>query len=209
MKFSFLFYAVFFITFSVSNAFGAQFIQLDGKQLASVKVSIENGTSSEATLKAYQSLIKRSDLLLELENFSVTQKTILAASGDPHDYLSISRYWWPDARKDNGLPWLRRDGQTNPDTQTDKVDRKRLGKMTLAVQDLSHAYYFSGNEVYAQKGTELLKVWFLNSETRMNPHMNYAQSVPGINKKRRSGILDARLIPLRVLDSVILFGLIR
>jgi len=151
-------------------------------------------------------LIKQSDRLLDVDVFSVTDKTILAPTGDPHDYLSISRYWWPDKRQSNGLPWKRRDGETNPDTQTDKVDRKRIGEMSESVESLGRAYYFSGNEAYAKKGTDLIKAWFLNPETRMNPNLNYAQSVPGINKQRRSGILDGRLIPLRVLDSISLFS---
>ena len=104
------------------------------------------------------------------------------------------------------MPWTRRDGETNPDTQTDKVDRKRIGEMTQTVESLGQAYYFSGNEAYAKKGTDLIKAWFLNSDTRMNPNLNYAQSVPGIDKQRRSGILDGRLIPLRVLDSITLFS---
>ena len=78
--------------------------------------------------------------------------------------------------------------------------------MTQSVQNLGYAYYFSGDEAYAKKGTELIKAWFLDPETRMNPHLNYAQTVPGIDKQRRSGILDGRLIPLKVLDSITIFS---
>ena len=78
--------------------------------------------------------------------------------------------------------------------------------MTSAVKVLSYAYYFSGNDAYAKKGAELIRAWFLQEETRMNPHLNFAQSVPGNNKSRRSGILDGRLIPLWVLDSIVLFS---
>lgn len=206
MKFRLLICTSFFLLFNISNAFSAKFVQLDQQQLSKIKTSIKTASASKATINAYQSLIAQADLLLELESFSVTDKSILAPTNDPHDYLSISRYWWPDTSKDDGLPWLRRDGETNPDTQTDKVDRKRIGGMTSAVKSLSYAYYFSGDEAYAKKGTELIKAWFLNDETRMNPNLNYAQSVPGLNKKRRSGILDGRLIPLWVLDSIVLFS---
>ena len=206
MKFRYLLYFLALIFVSANSAIAGTFIQLDAKQIAAVKASIEDKTASEATLKAYRSLIERSDTLLNADVFTVTDKTILAPTGDPHDYLSISRYWWPDGNKRNGLPWTRRDGETNPDTQTDKVDRKRIGEMTQTVESLGQAYYFSGNEAYAKKGTDLIKAWFLNSDTRMNPNLNYAQSVPGIDKQRRSGILDGRLIPLRVLDSITLFS---
>ena len=190
-------------SFQVTNS--AEFVQLDEKKLLSVKTSLKNKTSSETSLNAYQDLIRKADVLLDLEVFSVTHKEILAPTNNPNDYLSISRYWWPDETKEEGLPWVRRDGETNPDTQTDKVDRQRLGEMTKAVRDLSYAYYFSDDEKYAKKGTELIRAWFLNDETKMNPHLTYAQSVPGIDKRRRSGILDGRLIPLWVLDSIALY----
>ena len=142
MKFRYLLYFLALIFVSANSAIAGTFIQLDAKQIAAVKASIEDKTASEATLKAYRSLIERSDTLLNADVFTVTDKTILAPTGDPHDYLSISRYWWPDGNKRTGLPWTRRDGETNPDTQTDKVDRKRIGEMTQTVESLGQAYYF-------------------------------------------------------------------
>ena len=38
-----------------------------------------------------------------------------APSGDPRDYVSLSPYWWPDPKKEDGLPYIRRDGEINPD----------------------------------------------------------------------------------------------
>jgi len=141
------------VIFNIQVTNSANFVQLDEKQLSLVKASLKNKNSSEATEAAYGMLIERADTLLSVENFSVTHKTILAPTKNANDYLSISRYWWPDETKEGGLPWVRRDGETNPDTQTDKVDRQRLGRMTNSVRDLSYAYYFSDDEKYAQKGT--------------------------------------------------------
>lgn len=183
----------------------AQFVQLDTQKLLSAKANLQSNDSSQITKKAYQQLIGNANKLLNVPNYTVIDKEILAPTNTPNDYLSISRYWWPDQSKADGLPWLRRDGETNPDTQTDKVDRKRLGQMTTAVRDLSYAYFFSDDEKYAKKGTQLIRTWFLNEKTKMNPHLTYAQSVPGVDKRRRSGILDGRLIPLWVLDSIALF----
>jgi len=184
----------------------ANFVQLDEQKLAETKAVIQKQSAATTTLAAYQDLLKKAAIHLETENYSVTDKAILAPTDNPHDYLSISRYWWPDASKADGLPWIRRDGETNPDTQTNKVDRKRIGNMTTAVKELSYAYYFSGDEKYAKKGVNMIKTWFLDPQTRMNPHLEYAQSVPGIDKRRRSGILDGRLIPLYVLDAIEIFS---
>jgi hypothetical protein len=177
---------------------------LNSADISAVKLTLENGTAMPDTQQAYQLLIQQADKALNLDSFSVIDKKIMPPSKDLHDYLSISRYWWPDETKADGLPWKRRDGITNPDTQTDHIDRKRLDRMSGYVSKLSYAYYFSGDEKYAKKGTDLIKRWFLDSETKMNPHLEFAQSVPGIEQKRRSGILDGRLIPEKILDAITL-----
>lgn len=88
------------------------------------------------------------------------------ASGDKHDYMSQARYYWPDPKQANGKPYISRDGLSNPELE--KLDRARLGKMSNSVITLSLAYYFSGEEKYARKATELIRVWFLDKPTRMN-----------------------------------------
>ena len=100
---------------------------------------------------------------------SVMQKQTTAVSGDRHDYTSLSRYFWPDPTKPDGLPYVNRDGVSNP--ELDKYDRNRLSEMTSAVTTLSLAWYFTDREAYAQKATELLRTWFLNRATRMTPHL--------------------------------------
>ncbi len=196
--------AVFFMSYSTMRA--QELIQLDAKEIAKVKKKLDDGSATKETQKVYRSLLSTADRLLEIDNPTVINKTIDPPTNDKHDYLSISRYWWPDPSKEDGKPWIRKDGETNPDTQADAVDRKRLGKMCKAVRDLSRAYYFSGREEYAKKGISIMRTWFLDTETRMNPNLEFAQSVPGINKGRRSGILDGRMIPLYVLDAITLFS---
>ena len=122
---------------------------------------------------------------------SVMQKKTTAASGDRHDYTSLSRYFWPDPTKPDGLPYVNRDGRTNP--EIDKYDRNRLSEMTDGVITLALAWYFTERNDYAQKAAELLRTWFLNKETRMNPHLHYAQMVPGVNdgRGRCYGLIDS------------------
>jgi hypothetical protein len=45
---------------------------------------------------------------------TLTSRSQLAASGDPHDYVSYARYYWPDPAKPDGLPYVGRDGQAQP-----------------------------------------------------------------------------------------------
>lgn len=194
-------------TFTVSlTTKAAQYIQFNEENIQQVKTSLHNNNAHEITNRAYDFLLQNADLALTMTPPTVIDKKFNPPSNNKHDYLSISRYWWPDPKSSNGLPWIRKDGITNPDTQTDDVDRRRLGKVTNAIRNLSLAYYFSNNEKYAQKSVQLISTWFLDEKTRMNPHFQYSQSVPGNPKGRRSGILDGRLIPERVLDSLTLLS---
>ena len=67
-----------------------------------------------------------------------------AQSGDKHDYMSLSRYWWPDTSKADGLPYIRKDGISNPEIE--KLDRYPLGDFSKSVQSLSLAYYITSDD---------------------------------------------------------------
>ena len=155
--------------------------------LAEVREHLSDG----AYATAYHHLLKEADDRMEQAPLSVRMKEKPAASGDNHDYMSLSRYFWPDETKPDGLPYVSRDGVSNPELES--LDRPKLSKMATGVTTFSLAWYFSGDERYAQKAVELLRVWFLNKETRMNPNLNHAQIVPGLynGKGRCYGVIDA------------------
>lgn len=157
--------------------------------------------TSDTYMVPYMQIINSADALLNSTPVSVMMKEATAASGDKHDYLSQARYWWPNPNTEDGLPYIRKDGQSNP--EIDKLDRNRLGDMASNVTTLSLAYYLTGNEKYAAKAAEQLKVWFLNPDTKMNPNLNYGQIVPGQdnNKGRAEGVLDAYSF-IEMLDAV-------
>ena len=47
--------------------------------------------------------------------FSVTDKAVVPPSGDKHDDMSQAPYWWPNPATPNGLPYVQRDGERNPE----------------------------------------------------------------------------------------------
>lgn len=163
--------------------------------------SVKQHLSEPAYAIAYQRLLNEADWQMEQEPLSVMTKEKTAESGDKHDYLSLSRYFWPDPTKPNGLPYINHDGVSNPELE--KLDRPKLSQMATGVTTLSLAWFFSGNEQYARQATELLRVWFLNKETRMNPNLNYAQIVPGMyeGKGRCYGVIDSYSF-VEMLDAV-------
>jgi len=179
-------------------------ILMDGAYLAKTKIRIEK--NDPQLEDAYKQLIRDAEAALTQGPFSVTDKEKLPPSGNKHDYVSYSRYWWPDPDQPDGLPYIRRDGVTNPASQSIKEsDRKRIGSVGVNTETLGLAYYLTGEEKYAKKAAEILRVWFLNVATRMNPNVNHAQCRPGHNTGTKSGVLDGRLL-IRGLEGSILIG---
>lgn len=138
----------------------------------------------------YQALLQEADGWLKQKQLSVMMKKQVPASGNKHDYMSIARYYWPNPSKPNGLPYINKDGEVNPEIFD--YDRYPLGQMVDRVITLSLAWFFSGKELYAAEATKQIRVWFLDKATCMNPNLEYSQVVKGKdnNKGRSSGLID-------------------
>lgn len=163
-------------------------IVLRGDVLARAKARV--GANDPALMPAFAKLRSDAEREMKAPIVAVTdKKSLLPPSGDKHDYFSLSPYWWPDPAKADGLPYIRRDGETNPESKRD-LDRPRLGAMVDNVNALSLAYFFTGDERYARRAGQQLRAWFLDSSTRMTPHLHFAQLVRGNPKERGSGIID-------------------
>lgn len=160
----------------------------DYSWMKQVKQELNKG--EKTFLPAFNQLLKEADEALAGGVYSVTFKNLVPPSGSKNDYMSMGPYWWPDPEKPDGLPYIRRDGEINPEREN--LDSAQKSKMTNAVRNLSLAWFFSGKEEYAEKAAELLRVWFLEPETLMNPHLNYGQSIPGRTEGRFIGIIDGR-----------------
>ena len=129
---------------------------LNPARLVEAKTRLTRGDADlEAALKTLQS---EAEEALQVKPVSVMAKTLTPPSGDKHDYLSFGPYWWPDPKKKDGLPYIRRDGQVNPEARANTSDRPALGRMVEAVDTLALAYYFTPAETYARHAAQLLRV---------------------------------------------------
>jgi len=138
-------------------------------------------------------LIEIANSYLQDTAVAVTDKGFTPPSGSKHDYMSMGPYWWPDSSKADGLPYIRKDGLRNPEIRK-ITDRSNMGHLEMKCKALSLAYYFTNKKEYADKAVAFLQVWFLNPETKMNPNLDYAQAIPGLNDGRGIGIIESRLL---------------
>lgn len=175
-------------------------ILYDAQGISRTKAQLAAGDADlQAILK---DVIERADEALLVEPVSVTDKPMTPPSGDKHDYMSMSPYWWPNPDTPDGKPYVRRDGEYNPERAN--YDVPKLDTVTGTVHKLAIAYAFTGDERYAQHAVKHLRHFYINPETRMNPNLQFGQFVPGLAENgRKSGIIES--IRMRFLpDSITL-----
>lgn len=172
---------------------------LDGEVLIEARARARGG--EEGLQAAFERLREDGERALTQGPWSVMDKTMLPPSGDRHDYMSVGPYWWPNPDTEDGLPYVNRDGQVNPEYRGEAYDATRMGRMVNAVRTLGHAWFFTGEERFAARAAEILRVWFVRPETRMNPNLHYAQAVPGRNDGRSTGIIESRAL-VDVVDAI-------
>ncbi|MBD1388686.1 alginate lyase family protein [Neiella sp. HB171785] len=139
---------------------------------------------------AYNKLIALANKELNKPIDPVTNKTMLPASGDIHDYYTLGSYYWPDPSKPDGLPWVYKDGQFNPISKGPETDWNRRLKMLKSLNTLNLAYYFSADQQYLDKAKRIVKAWFVDPQTRMNPNINHGKAIPGKADGTNFAIID-------------------
>jgi hypothetical protein len=158
--------------------------------------------ADDALRQALAVLEKDATEALALEPLSVMDKAVMPPSGDKHDYMSQAPYWWPDPSKPGGLPYIRKDGVRNPEIARIS-DHANFDRVMASVATLGLAYKLTGRTDCALHVYRLVKTWFLDPATRMNPHLRYGQGIPGVIEGRGIGIIETRALP-RLLDGITL-----
>jgi Alginate lyase len=131
---------------------------------------------------------------------SVVDKPQLPPSGNKHDFLSQTPYRWRNPNTPDGLPYIFRDGKVNPEANS-IPDKQNMDDMVYMVKTLSLAYYFTDDSKYAAKAAELLRVWFLDNDTYMNPNLDYSEIIPGNDKLNPSGVMAGSYLT-NIIDAV-------
>jgi hypothetical protein len=125
---------------------------------------------------------------LELHAPAITDHIATNSAGGPHDFFSQADYAWPNPTNRNGLPYIGRDGESNPNVFS--YHRMAMRNVKDAVAALAAAYALTGDDKYVPKAAELLRVFFLDEKTRMNPSLEHAQTVLGHDTGNGYGVID-------------------
>jgi hypothetical protein len=133
-------------------------------------------------------ILKLADQALTLKPPAITDQVATNSAGGLHDFFSQADYEWPNPNTTNGLPYINRDGESNLNVFS--YHRMAMRDMKDAVAALAAAYALTGDDKYVRKSTELLKVFFLDMKTRMNPNLNFAQAVLGKQTGNAYGVID-------------------
>ena len=166
-------------------------ISFSGELLLKMK---SEGLSSDIAA----ALRKKADELLDSPLYAVTERIMTAVSGNKHDYCSIGTYWWPNPDTPDGLPYVRRDGETTPAAK-DPITYDAMGEKALI---LSLAAFYFDSAKYGKAAEKTLYDWHINPETYMTPHAEYAQAIPGICDGRGIGIIDFSMRSFKIFDAV-------
>ena len=175
------------------------------------------------------SIISAAENALNQRAFSVMNKTLRPPSNDKHDYVSIAVYWWPCSIRGpipsckctngssstcvttsptcditTGLPWVSCDGHMNRAANA-AGDQPSIAGLSNVVSALAQGYYWTRNETFAIRAVELVRIWFLEPDTRMNPNLNFGQSFPGVSDNGTfSGLIETDGALINILDSIAL-----
>ena len=124
----------------------------------------------------------------EFKLYSLVDATCELSPGSPNEYYSNGDYWWPDETKPDGLPYIRKDGDPYPGNFY--AHRESMIKMAWLSSKLTLKFEQTKENQYAQQAWEVLHHWFVNPATRMEPHLKYAQAIPGHCTGRGIGLID-------------------
>ena len=132
-------------------------------------------------------LLPQAEALLAAEPRTIAAIPAPRSPAGPQDYYSEGDYWWPDPANPGGA-YIRRDGRSNPD----KFDghRDALIAFGRTVPALAALWDLTGEARFADAAMRHLHAWFVAPATRMNPNLDHAQAIIGVNTGRAIGVID-------------------
>lgn len=157
-----------------------KYISMDYEDLFNRKSAYLNG-DPQAISTVNGILAEANEMVSSGKVFTIVNKPYFPPGVGKNDYVSVSPYKWPNPDTPDGYPYISKDGEVNPESRTKYTDKQKIDNVSDYVKKLGLAYFYTGDSKYPKKVEELIKVFFLDPETRMNPHLKFGQSTPTPN----------------------------
>jgi hypothetical protein len=157
--------------------------------LAAAGLAVPTGGGEPFDLRAFERerVLSAADAYLAEPPETLTAHRSPRSAGGTHDFFSEADYWWPDPERADG-PYIQRDGLSNPGNFVGH--RRVMVRLSLQVPALTAAWELTADRRYAGHAARHLRAWFLDQDTRMSPHLRYAQAIHGRVVGRGTGIID-------------------
>lgn len=118
---------------------------------------------------------------------TITAFAVPGTAGGIHDFFSEADYFWPNPTHPDS-PYINHDGMSNPGNFV--AHRHVMIRFSNIVAALASAYTLTHNRKYLNQALFHCRAWFVDTATRMNPRLLYAQAIKGRVTGRGIGIID-------------------
>jgi hypothetical protein len=145
------------------------------------------GFSAQVAEVLRSQIMKEAEWALQQEPITVTAETSPRTAGGKHDFFSEGDYWWPNPVSPDS-PYIQRDGMTNPNNFV--AHRMAMIRFSKIAGALASAYVLTHDAKFYQAALKHCNAWFVDTATRMNPNLLYAQAIKGRFTGRGIGIID-------------------
>lgn len=105
-------------------------------------------------------------------------------------YYSVGKYAWPNPDTEDGLPYRRIDCAINPAATSNAYDWARLARLVRECRTLVLAGVLEPDPRWFAALESRLDTWFVNPQTAMEPHLEHAAALPGVNDGMWVGIIE-------------------
>ncbi|PQB08951.1 alginate lyase [Polaribacter filamentus] len=132
-------------------------------------------------------VLKEVKKYFNIEPITITSFFAERSAGTKNDFYSEGDYWWPNPKYPDSS-YIRKDGLSNPNNFV--AHRRAMVMLSQISGALASAYLVTKDKKYIKDLINHLNAWFVNSDTKMNPNLLYAQAIKGRVTGRGIGIID-------------------
>jgi len=152
-------------------------------------------SASKIEIRTYEEA--NSLIFLNCKPPSITQNTAdVKKQTGANNYTSFATYYHPDPNTPTGFPYVRKDGFRNGEIE--KIsDRPYLNSLHYYLLRFCTLYALTNSEKYAEKSIEIIRKFFIDENTKMNPDLTYSGIVIGNSMddlKIRGAIIDTSIL---------------